>query len=239
MAPSSRWVSGGCGSRRGGYHRRPQQTYRRTTPAAPKPAKQAAAAAPKSLAGLSMGKPGTGSDPADKRPSRFRPAPTQAFNIIYERALEQRFFVLSRTRTGTDHCPEEVVEITGSTGNIYNVYIRQAPRCTCPHSMKGNQCKHILYVRNIFADPCQASAGHGVSNSNVGQRGETLPVHNGCLSSHLMPRCITEGSMTVGSTSPRFLDSTSLLNTRSKHRHPVANHIRPRSWPGSSEHAST
>ncbi|KAH7029470.1 uncharacterized protein B0I36DRAFT_423095 [Microdochium trichocladiopsis] len=85
-------------------------------------------------------------DPSDKRPKRFRSEPTQSFIPIYERALSQRFFVLSRTRAGTPSCPEEVVEITGSTGNVYNVHIRQVPFCTCPHSMQGNQCKHILYV---------------------------------------------------------------------------------------------
>lgn len=43
-------------------------------------------------------------------------------------------------------CPEETVELTGSTGNIYSVHIAQQPSCTCPHNRKGNQCKHIIYV---------------------------------------------------------------------------------------------
>ncbi|KAH8163059.1 hypothetical protein CIB48_g5190 [Xylaria polymorpha] len=51
-----------------------------------------------------------------------------------------------RSRCGTDDCPEEEVEITGSTGNIYNVHIAKVPSCNCPHGLKGNQCKHIIYV---------------------------------------------------------------------------------------------
>ncbi|KAI8719610.1 hypothetical protein NCS52_00742200 [Fusarium sp. LHS14.1] len=59
---------------------------------------------------------------------------------------KRRFYVLNRTRRGTHDCPEEDIEMTGSTGNIYNVHIGKRPSCTCPHYAKGNQCKHILYV---------------------------------------------------------------------------------------------
>lgn len=82
----------------------------------------------------------------EKRARRFRPNPPQAFYDIYSRALSQRFYVLKRTRCGTAECPEEKVEMTGSTGNIYTVHIGNRPSCTCPHAQKGNQCKHVLYV---------------------------------------------------------------------------------------------
>ncbi|RYP89243.1 hypothetical protein DL769_000148 [Monosporascus sp. CRB-8-3] len=83
----------------------------------------------------------------EKRLRRFRPKPTQGFQVVYDRATSQRFYVLSRSRAGTDdQCPEETVEMTGSTGNIYHVHISQLPTCTCPHAMKGNQCKHMIYV---------------------------------------------------------------------------------------------
>ena len=36
--------------------------------------------------------------------------------------------------------------MTGSTGNIYHVHVARIPTCTCPHSRKGNQCKHLIYV---------------------------------------------------------------------------------------------
>ncbi|KPM45935.1 hypothetical protein AK830_g617 [Neonectria ditissima] len=82
----------------------------------------------------------------EKRLRRFRDHAPEAFHKVYERALGQRFYVLNRTRGGTDECPEETVEMTGSTGNIYTVHIAQQPRCNCPHALQGNQCKHVLYV---------------------------------------------------------------------------------------------
>lgn len=79
-------------------------------------------------------------------PSRFRPCPPRSFDEIYRRATTQRFYVLTRTRCGTPECPEEVVELTGSTGNIYTVVVARQPTCDCPHALAGNQCKHVLYV---------------------------------------------------------------------------------------------
>ncbi|KAH6960458.1 hypothetical protein DER45DRAFT_159551 [Fusarium avenaceum] len=86
------------------------------------------------------------SENEEKRVRRFRPHPPQSFQEIYDRALSQRFYVLNRVRGGTQDCPEEDVEMTGSTGNIYTVHVGKQPRCTCPHNEKGHQCKHILYV---------------------------------------------------------------------------------------------
>lgn len=86
--------------------------------------------------------------PGEKRLRRFRERPPQSLYDIYDRATTQRFFVLkrTRTRTGTDGCPGEVVELTGSTGNVYTVTIGLVPGCDCPHAKKGNQCKHIIFV---------------------------------------------------------------------------------------------
>ncbi|KAI2463898.1 hypothetical protein F4781DRAFT_414880 [Annulohypoxylon bovei var. microspora] len=82
----------------------------------------------------------------EKRLRRFRAEPPHDFTAIYYRATSQRFFVLGRTRNGTACCPEESVELTGSTGNIYVVHIAQKPTCTCPHAQSGHQCKHVIYV---------------------------------------------------------------------------------------------
>ena len=86
----------------------------------------------------------------EKRLRKFRPQPPQAFYDVYSRALSQRFYVLKRERCGSDECPGEVVEMTGSTGNIYTVVIAERPRCNCPHAEKGNQCKHVLYVSDYL-----------------------------------------------------------------------------------------
>ncbi|KAL2268808.1 hypothetical protein VTJ83DRAFT_3654 [Remersonia thermophila] len=89
-------------------------------------------------------RPATGS--TEKRLRRFRAQPPKAFDDIYLRATTQRFYVLSRTRAGTPDCPEETVELTGSTGNLYTVTIARQPTCNCPHAREGNQCKHVVYV---------------------------------------------------------------------------------------------
>ena len=57
-----------------------------------------------------------------------------------------RMFVIDRTRGGTQETPEETIDLAGTTGNVYSITICQLPSCTCPDSLKGNQCKHIVYV---------------------------------------------------------------------------------------------
>ncbi|KAK0737366.1 hypothetical protein B0T21DRAFT_364984 [Apiosordaria backusii] len=89
----------------------------------------------------------------EKRLRRFRAKPPKSFHDLYSRALTQRFYILSRTRTTPSSleptiAPSEAIELTGSTGNIYTITISQLPSCTCPHfsSGKAPQCKHIIYV---------------------------------------------------------------------------------------------
>ncbi|KAH7313484.1 hypothetical protein B0I35DRAFT_480165 [Stachybotrys elegans] len=84
--------------------------------------------------------------PEEKRLRRFRAKPPQALQVVQDRALQQRFYVLKRERLGTDECPEERLEIAGSTGNVYEVHICKLPTCNCPHAKAGHQCKHVLYV---------------------------------------------------------------------------------------------
>jgi len=40
----------------------------------------------------------------------------------------------------------EEFKVLGSTGNVYTVTIDRLPECTCPDALKGNHCKHILFV---------------------------------------------------------------------------------------------
>lgn len=87
------------------------------------------------------------SPPTEKRLRAHRSHAPLAFHNVHDRALSQRFYVLERTPSGTDECPEEIFKMTGSTGNIYTVHIKQQPTCDCPHALKGNQCKHVIYVR--------------------------------------------------------------------------------------------
>lgn len=63
-------------------------------------------------------------------------------------------FVVNRNRGGTETVPEEIVEMAGTTGNIYHITIGLEPSCTCPDNKKGNQCKHIVYVlHNVLKAP--------------------------------------------------------------------------------------
>lgn len=82
----------------------------------------------------------------ERRLRRFRWSAPHSYLVVKERALTQRLTVLSRVRGGTDENPFELVRVAGSTGNVYTIRIDNIPRCDCPHALKGNQCKHIVYV---------------------------------------------------------------------------------------------
>ena len=70
-----------------------------------------------------------------------------SYHEIRDRALTQRMFVLDRQRDFTNpQEPKETVSLAGTTGNVYTITIDKLPSCDCPHALKGNQCKHIVYV---------------------------------------------------------------------------------------------
>ncbi|KAK7021384.1 hypothetical protein VNI00_017375 [Paramarasmius palmivorus] len=83
-------------------------------------------------------------DGPEKRLARFRGSCPNAISQRLERAMEQRFFLIDRNREDGDLC--EVFTVSGSTGNVYTVTIDKNPRCNCPDCLKGNHCKHILFV---------------------------------------------------------------------------------------------
>ncbi|GAB7342103.1 hypothetical protein MBLNU457_g0376t3 [Dothideomycetes sp. NU457] len=92
----------------------------------------------------------------EKRLKRYRAQAPLSMTAYHDRAANQRFFALNRERTinhdcphGTSDCPMEVIDLAGSTGNVYQITIEHVPTCTCPNFTKGNaQCKHIIYVLN-------------------------------------------------------------------------------------------
>ncbi|KAK5175661.1 uncharacterized protein LTR77_000800 [Saxophila tyrrhenica] len=83
----------------------------------------------------------------EKRLRRWRKKAPQSYAEIRDRALTQRMYVLDRQRNDAypDH-PIETISLAGTTGNVYSITIDKVPSCNCPHAMKGNQCKHIIYV---------------------------------------------------------------------------------------------
>jgi hypothetical protein len=87
-----------------------------------------------------------GEEPEEKRLKRFRVKAPLSYLERLERIKSQRMFMIDRNRTVSIDGTEEVFDMAGSTGNIYQVTISKVPSCNCPDAMKGNQCKHIVYV---------------------------------------------------------------------------------------------
>lgn len=93
-------------------------------------------------------------EPDEKRLKRFRQKPPQSYLERLGRVKAQRMFLIDRTRTTSEDGTheEEVFDLAGSTGNIYQITISKIPRCTCPDAGKGNQCKHIIYVCLVHSE---------------------------------------------------------------------------------------
>lgn len=89
-----------------------------------------------------------GEELEEKRLKRFRLEPPNSYLERLERAKAQRMFLIDRNRSTSEdgNHEEEVFDIAGTTGNIYQVTVSKVPTCTCPDAGKGNQCKHIVYV---------------------------------------------------------------------------------------------
>jgi hypothetical protein len=84
----------------------------------------------------------------EKRLKRYRSKAPSSYLERLSRVKSQRMFLIDRNRsTSADGVDEkEVFDIAGTTGNIYQVTINKIPTCSCPDSLKGNQCKHVIYV---------------------------------------------------------------------------------------------
>ncbi|KAI9657511.1 MAG: hypothetical protein M1831_004127 [Alyxoria varia] len=111
------------------------------------PTKSAGNAARKAKRSPKNAKGKKDADAREKRARRWRSKAPVSYSVILERAQTQRMFVIERKNTeSTPDEPEQTVEIAGTTGNLYKVVVNHVPSCTCPHAVKGNQCKHIVYV---------------------------------------------------------------------------------------------
>lgn len=106
------------------------------------------------------------------------------------------------------------LEVSGSTGNIYNVVIARQPTCDCPHARGGNQCKHTVFVmkkvlrakhhyvyqlallseelRDIFAS-CPRDGPKDSNEKTNGEDKSRKPVEGDC------PICFEEMSSRSGS----------------------------------------
>ncbi|KAF2203833.1 hypothetical protein GQ43DRAFT_389193, partial [Delitschia confertaspora ATCC 74209] len=98
----------------------------------------------------------------EKRLRKFRKHAPQTYLDRYERAMSQRMFLIDRERKVVnegegrgEQYEEEVFDMAGTTGNVYQVTISKVPRCTCPDARKNRMlCKHIIYVLvNVLKAP--------------------------------------------------------------------------------------
>ncbi|KAI5124074.1 hypothetical protein M0805_003901 [Coniferiporia weirii] len=80
----------------------------------------------------------------EKRGAIFKKACPKSILERVDRVISQRFFMIDRKREGQEL--KEVFSVLGSTGNVYTVTIDRRPSCNCPDAMKGNHCKHILFI---------------------------------------------------------------------------------------------
>ncbi|ORX97519.1 hypothetical protein K493DRAFT_314040 [Basidiobolus meristosporus CBS 931.73] len=79
----------------------------------------------------------------EKRKKRFRSSCPEKIQQRIERAKNQRMFLLSREVIA--HAQQKFA-VLGSTGNVYSVDLGHIPNCNCPDFVRGNLCKHILFV---------------------------------------------------------------------------------------------
>src|SRR5580700_10634340 len=62
-----------------------------------------------------------------------------------QRGVTQNIFLIE-TIIGTEQYERKYI-VMGSTGNIYNVIIKNEPECTCPdYTTRYKRCKHIYFV---------------------------------------------------------------------------------------------
>ena len=79
----------------------------------------------------------------EKRLRRFRSSAPQGTNDRISRALSQRMFLIE---SKVENELQRSYKVLGSSGNVYDVIIGKLPSCTCPDFLRGNLCKHVIFV---------------------------------------------------------------------------------------------
>ncbi|KAG6845270.1 hypothetical protein H0H87_011679 [Tephrocybe sp. NHM501043] len=91
----------------------------------------------------------------EKRGAIFKKSCPKNILDRVERVMSQRFFMIDRQRLPGEL--RETFSVLGSTGNVYTVTIDHIPHC--PDALKGNHCKHILF---IFLKVLQVTQASGI-----------------------------------------------------------------------------
>jgi len=94
----------------------------------------------------------------EKRLKRYRSTCSSAVQQRISRARTQRLYLVEPPKTTTTANDNDTAHaessstiqmefaVMGSTGNIYTVSIGNLITCSCPDHLKGNVCKHILFI---------------------------------------------------------------------------------------------
>jgi hypothetical protein len=104
----------------------------------------------------------------EKRLLEFRERPPYKFQDRLARAISEPMFLLDRERklNGDGTHEVEKFDMAGTTGNIYEVTIDKKPKCTCMDArIRGNQCKHIIYVSRYARPTYKATMANGILGS--------------------------------------------------------------------------
>jgi len=83
-------------------------------------------------------------EPVEKRLARLKKSCPKNIMERVDRVMTQRFFLVERKRVHGQL--REEFKVLGSTGNVYTVVVDKLPSCNCPDAIKGNHCKHILFI---------------------------------------------------------------------------------------------
>jgi hypothetical protein len=91
----------------------------------------------------------------EKRLRRYRASVPAGTKDRIKRALSQRMFLID-SKINSE--VERSYKVLGSTGNVYDVDIGLIPKCSCPDFLKGNLCKHVVFVlcRVLHQEPKSA-----------------------------------------------------------------------------------
>lgn len=120
----------------------------------------------------------------EKRLREFRERAPFQFQDRLDRAISQPMFLIDRERKMNSSGTHEIekFDMAGTTGNVYEVTIDKKPKCTCMDAtIRGNQCKHIIYVSRYVRSPTRRVKA------------------NGCLGSRHCPESSRASSIPTGS----------------------------------------
>lgn len=85
----------------------------------------------------------------EQRSQPFLAEPSRHFEMLLHEVETQKMYLCARERWDHDG-REDRFGVIGTTGNIYLVEIGKNPSCNCFEGLRGNICKHVVFVSFTF-----------------------------------------------------------------------------------------